>query len=66
MHVTGQTHLKEKNISFNFIQTINGKDEKGECVIKYPKKIFCEYARSNNKIFKKIIYIGVNFDKTSG
>ena len=39
-----------ENISFNFIQTINGKDEKGECIIKYPKKIFCEYDKRNNKI----------------
>ena len=28
---------KTENISFNFIQTIGGKDEKGECIIKYPK-----------------------------
>ena len=41
---------KTENISFNFIQTINGKDEKGECIIKYPKKIFCEYDKRNNKI----------------
>ncbi len=39
-----------ENISFNFIQTINGKDERGECIIKYPKKIFCEYERRKNKI----------------
>ncbi len=38
-----------ENISFNFIQTINGKDEKGECIIKYPKKIFCNYEKRNNK-----------------
>ena len=31
------------NLSFNFIQTVGGKDEKGQCVIQYPKKIFCEY-----------------------
>ena len=41
---------KIENISFNFIQTINGKDERGECIIKYPKKIFCEYERRKNKI----------------
>ena len=41
---------KTENISFNFIQTINGKDEKGECIIKYPKKIFCNYDTRNNKI----------------
>ena len=29
---------KTENISFNFIQTINGKDERGNCIIQYPKK----------------------------
>ena len=39
-----------KNLDFRFEQNINGKIENGNCTIKYPKKIFCEYARSNNKI----------------
>ena len=39
-----------KNIDFKFEQNINGKIENGNCTIQYPKKIFCEYARSNNKI----------------
>tara|TARA_Y100000590_G_scaffold276708_1_gene310702 strand:+ start:278 stop:829 length:552 start_codon:yes stop_codon:yes gene_type:complete len=39
-----------ENISFNFIQTIGGKDEKGECTIQYPKKIFCRYDNRHNKI----------------
>ena len=44
-------NLKDtNNIDFNFEQNINGKIENGNCTIKYPKKIFCEYARSNNKI----------------
>ena len=38
------------NINFEFEQNINGKIENGNCTIEYPKKIFCEYARSNNKI----------------
>tara|TARA_Y100000591_G_scaffold291878_2_gene278673 strand:+ start:1266 stop:1820 length:555 start_codon:yes stop_codon:yes gene_type:complete len=38
------------NIDFKFEQNINGKIEHGNCTIEYPKKIFCEYARSNNKI----------------
>ena len=38
------------NLDFRFEQNINGKIENGNCTIKYPKKIFCEYARSNNKI----------------
>ena len=39
-----------KNIDFKFEQNINGKIENGNCTIEYPKKIFCEYAKSNNKI----------------
>ena len=38
------------NFSFQFEQNINGKIENGNCTIEYPKKIFCKYARSNNKI----------------
>ena len=38
------------NLDFKFEQNINGKIQNGNCTIKYPKKIFCEYARSNNKI----------------
>jgi len=38
------------NLSFNFIQIINNKNEKGKCIIKYPKKIWCEYNSSNKKI----------------
>ena len=38
------------NFSFNFEQNINGKIEKGYCIIEYPKKIFCKYNISNNKI----------------
>jgi outer membrane lipoprotein-sorting protein len=38
------------NLSFNFIQTINNKNENGKCIIKYPKKIWCEYDNYNKKI----------------
>ena len=38
------------NLNFNFEQNINGKIETGNCVIEYPKKIFCEYDGKNNKI----------------
>ena len=38
------------NLDFKFEQNINGKIENGNCTIEYPKKILCEYARSNNKI----------------
>ena len=44
-------NLKDtENFDFKFEQNINGKTENGNCTIEYPKKIFCEYARSNNKI----------------
>ena len=55
----GQASYKEKiienlknikNLDFKFEQNINGNIENGNCIIEYPKKIFCEYARSNNKI----------------
>ena len=38
------------NLSFNFVQTIDDKNENGKCIIKYPKKIWCEYDSSNKKI----------------
>ena len=38
------------NISFKFEQNINGKIENGNCIIEYPKKIFCDYKLSNQKI----------------
>jgi len=38
------------NLSFNFIQTIDDKNEDGKCIIEYPKKIFCEYSNPGKKI----------------
>ena len=38
------------SISFSFEQRISDKIENGDCIIKYPKKIFCKYKKSNNKI----------------
>ena len=44
-------NLKDtKNLDFKFEQNVNGKIENGNCTIEYPKKIFCEYAKSKNKI----------------
>ena len=37
------------NFSFQFEQNINGKIENGNCIIEYPKKIYCVYDK-NNKI----------------
>ena len=42
---------KINNLSFSFTQTISGKDEIGNCIIKYPKKIYCSY----DSRFKKIL-----------
>ena len=39
-----------KNLSFNFEQNINSKIETGNCIIEYPKKIFCVYNNTNEKI----------------
>tara|TARA_Y100000590_G_scaffold359174_1_gene414909 strand:+ start:4057 stop:4617 length:561 start_codon:yes stop_codon:yes gene_type:complete len=41
---------KIENLSFNFKQIINDKEEKGHCIIKYSKKIFCSYKSIFNKI----------------
>ena len=41
---------KINNLTFEFEQRINEKEENGNCTIEYPKKIFCEYYKSNNKI----------------
>ena len=46
--IISQMHLTD-NLSFNFIQTIDNKNENGKCIIKYPKKIWCEYNNSNKK-----------------
>ena len=43
--------IKTNNLTFDFKQTINEKTEEGNCIIQYPKKIFCKY----NNIKKKII-----------
>ena len=47
--VISQMQLTD-NLSFSFIQTIDDKNENGKCIIKYPKKIWCEYDASNKKI----------------
>ncbi len=39
-----------ENLTFKFEQNINGKIEKGNCIIQYPKKIFCKYDLGNKKI----------------
>ena len=41
---------KTNNLFFNFEQNINGKIQNGLCTIEYPKKIFCDYNLSNQKI----------------
>ena len=39
-----------ENLSFKFEQNINGKIENGQCVIEYPKKIYCNYDLKNKKV----------------
>jgi outer membrane lipoprotein-sorting protein len=39
-----------ENINFKFEQNINEKIEKGNCIVQYPKKIFCEYTGTKDKI----------------
>ena len=38
------------NLSFDFIQMIDKKNEDGKCIIKYPKKIWCAYNNSSKKV----------------
>ena len=63
-----------KNLNFEFEQNINKKIEKGNCIIEYPKKIFCEYIGNNDKILvsngkslvikTKVSYYRYPLDKT--
>ena len=47
---------KIENIIFNFKQTIDEKTEEGICIIKYPKKIYCEY----DNLKKKLLFLTEN------
>ncbi len=38
------------NISFDFKQNINDKSDNGNCIIKYPKKLYCSYNNFKKKI----------------
>ena len=55
-----------ENLKFNFEQKIGKKIERGECLIAYPKKIFCKYYDRYNKILvsngKSLI---INSDKSN-
>ena len=41
---------KIDNLSFNFKQTIDENIEEGNCIIQYPKKIYCNYDNVKKKI----------------
>ena len=41
---------KIKNITFDFEQIIDKKIEEGNCIIEYPKKIYCSYNNFDKKI----------------
>ena len=51
---------KTENISFNFKQTIGEKTENGNCIIEYPKKIYCKYNNFKKKIIVSEIPYMVN------
>jgi outer membrane lipoprotein-sorting protein len=36
-----------ENFNFKFEQNINGKIENGNCIIQYPKKIYCKYLNKD-------------------
>ena len=38
---------KLNNLTFEFEQRINEKEEKGNCTIQYPKQIYCNYLNKN-------------------
>ena len=55
IHASSKQLIKNKleetnNISFQFIQKIGKKTERGDCIISYPKKILCKYDDIYNKI----------------
>ena len=39
-----------KNLSFEFKQNIDDRTQEGNCLIEYPKKIYCRYNLSNQKV----------------
>ena len=41
---------KTNNLTFNFKQMIDDRTEEGNCIIEYPKKIYCLYDNFNKKI----------------
>ena len=47
-----QNHIKllNENGIENFKQTIEEKNENGKCIIKYPKKMYCEYNNNNRTL----------------
>ena len=38
------------NLSFEFKQNIDEKTEEGNCIIEYPKKVYCEYYNKKKDI----------------
>ena len=44
------------NLSFNFIQTINHKNDDGKCIIKYPKK----FGANIIILIKKLLFLMEN------
>ncbi len=41
-----QNFIQINNLSFEFKQNIDEKSQEGNCIVEYPKKIYCEYKKS--------------------
>jgi len=56
-----------KTLSFNFVQIISGTEETGDCIIKYPLKMKCNYQNLKQKIIisngKKVSIIKKKYKK---
>jgi len=49
-----------KNLKFDFIQTLEGSIETGNCILEFPNKFFCHYNELNRKkilIDNNILYL---------
>jgi len=62
--------IKTENLTFEFKQTINEKTEEGNCIIEYPKKLFCStiilikkswYQMANHSLLKTKLVINITF-----
>ena len=58
--------IETKNLSFKFKQNIEDKTQEGNCIIEYPKKIYCTYNESKKILVsngKKLVIQNLNNDQ---